>query len=108
MTARLPIAPPLVRDLGGMMHLAAQVVARGVRGPYTWLPEFVEQFRFIVRVCLFPLVLSAFALSFGPVGVQASGFFELFGTYDRMGSVYQLVVVRLFAPLVVGVILAGA
>uniref|UniRef100_UPI00356A19FF ABC transporter permease n=1 Tax=Paraconexibacter sp. TaxID=2949640 RepID=UPI00356A19FF len=47
-------------------------------------------------------------LSFGPVGVQASGFFELFGTYDRMGSVYQLVVVRLFAPLVVGVILAGA
>jgi len=100
--------PPVVREFGGMLHFAAVVVARGVRGPYTWLPEFVDQFRFTVRVCTFPLILSAFALSFGPVGVQASGFFELFGTFDRMGSVYQLVVVRLFAPLVVGVILAGA
>jgi phospholipid/cholesterol/gamma-HCH transport system permease protein len=105
---RTRVVPVFVRDIGGMLRLLALVVARAVRGPYTWLPEFVVQFRFTMRVCTFPLVLSAFALSFGPVGVQASGFFELFGTYDRMGSVYQLVVVRLFAPLVVGVILAGA
>lgn len=102
------VTPPVVRDLGGMLRFAARVAVLATRRPYTWLPEFVDQFRFVVRVCTFPLILSAFALSFGPVGVQATGFFELFGTFDRMGSVYQLVVVRLFAPLVVGVILAGA
>jgi phospholipid/cholesterol/gamma-HCH transport system permease protein len=61
-----------------------------------------------VRVCFFPLILSSFALAFGPMGVQGSGFFQLFGSFDRMGGLYELVEVRLFAPLVVGIIIAGA
>jgi phospholipid/cholesterol/gamma-HCH transport system permease protein len=91
-----------------MIHLALLVIARGVRAPYSWLPEFVSQFSFAVKVCFFPLVLSSFALSFGPLGVQASGFFQLFGSFDRMGGLYELAVVREFAPLVVGIIVAGA
>lgn len=83
-------------------------VRRGLRRPVDWGPEFAAQFTFTVRICFFPLCLSSFVLAFGPMGVQASGFFGLFGSYDRMGSLYELVVVREFAPLVVGIILAGA
>jgi phospholipid/cholesterol/gamma-HCH transport system permease protein len=105
---RAPLAPAFVRDLGGMVHLAGQTLVRGVRRPYSWSAEFLTQFRFVVRVCFFPMVLTAFALSFGPAGIQASNFFALFGALDRLGGAYELIVVRLFAPLVVGIILAGA
>lgn len=91
-----------------MVHLAFSALSRGLRGPYDWGPEFVAQFRFTVKVCFFPLILSSFALSFGPAGIQASNFFALFGALDRLGGAYELIVVRLFAPLVVGIILAGA
>ena len=91
-----------------MLHLAWMVVVRAVRRPFNWGPEFAEQFEFTIRICLVPLCISAFALAFGPLGVQASGFFGLFGSYDRMGSLYELVEVRELAPLVVGIILAGA
>jgi phospholipid/cholesterol/gamma-HCH transport system permease protein len=103
-----PLAPAFVRDLGGMVQLAATALVRGTRRPYSWSAEFVTQFRFVVRVCFFPMVLTAFALSFGPAGIQASNFFALFGALDRLGGAYELIVVRLFAPLVVGIILAGA
>jgi phospholipid/cholesterol/gamma-HCH transport system permease protein len=55
----------------------------------------------------FPLVLVAFALSFGPAGVQASDFFGLFGAFDRMGSAWQIAVTRLFAPMTTAIVLAG-
>lgn len=100
--------PGFVRELGGMVFLAYLVFLRGVRGPYTWAPEFVAQFRFTLRICFFPLILTSFALSFGPAGIQASNFFGLFGALDRLGGAYEFIVVRLFAPLVVGIILAGA
>lgn len=97
-----------MRDVGALCHFGWLVVSRAVRPPYSWGAEFVEQFVFTIKICFFPLVISAFALSFGPVGVQASGFFGVFGAYDRMGGIFELTVVRLFGPLVVGVILAGA
>lgn len=96
-----------VRELGAAGDFSYRV-ARALRPPYSWGPEFVTQFNFTLRVCFIPLLISAFALAFGPVGVQASGFFGLFGAFDRLGSIYQLTVVRLFGPLVVGIVLAGA
>src|SRR5260370_40586393 len=100
--------PGFVRELGGMVELIFLLIVRGVRAPYSWGAEFAEQFVFTLRLCLFPLLLSAFALSFGPMGVQASGFFQQFGDFDRLGSVYGLVEGREVAPLVVGVVPAGA
>lgn len=100
--------PPWLLEIGGMLHMVGVLAVRAVTPPYNWVPEFVEQFRFTIRICLLPLILSSFALSFGPVGVQASGFFGLFGSFDRMGGVYELTVVRWFSPIVVGIILAGA
>jgi phospholipid/cholesterol/gamma-HCH transport system permease protein len=100
--ARLP------RRVGAIVHFTGQIAARSVQRPFNWGPEFAEQFAFTIRICFFPLCISAFALAFGPLGVQASGFFGLFGSYDRMGSLYELVEVRELAPIVVGIILAGA
>jgi phospholipid/cholesterol/gamma-HCH transport system permease protein len=105
---RLPSWPGFVRELGGMVHLAAVSLERGARRPFPWAAEFVTQFRFTVKICFFPMILTAFALSFGPAGIQASNFFALFGALDRLGSAYELIVLRLFAPLVVGIVLAGA
>lgn len=100
--------PAWLLEIGGMCKFAL-VIARGaLRGPYTWGPEFVSRLAFTIRMCFAPLVLSTFALSFGPVGVQASGFFGVVGSFDRLGTIYQLTVVRLFGPLVVGVVVAGA
>lgn len=111
-TTAAPVAglnpPPFVREIGGMAHLAALTIGRGARRPFSWAPEFANQFRFTIRICFFPLILTAFALSFGPVGVQASDFFGLFGALDRLGTVYEITVIRLFAPMIVGIVLAGA
>jgi phospholipid/cholesterol/gamma-HCH transport system permease protein len=91
-----------------MAHLAFLAVTRAFRGPVTWGPEFVTQFRFALKISLFPLILTSFALSFGPAGVQASAFFGLFGAFDRLGSAYEIITVRLFAPLVTALVVAGA
>jgi phospholipid/cholesterol/gamma-HCH transport system permease protein len=103
-----PRWPGFITEIGGMVHLAGVALRRAVRPPYPWGAEFVSQFRFTVKICFFPMVLTAFALSFGPAGIQASNFFSLFGALDRLGSAYELIVLRLFAPMVVGIVLAGA
>lgn len=95
-------------EIGQLTHFTGRVLVRCTRDPTSWLPEFVEQFNFAARVCFLPLVLMSFALSFGPVGIQASDFFGLFGALDRLGGIYQLTTTREFAPLVTGFIAAGA
>jgi phospholipid/cholesterol/gamma-HCH transport system permease protein len=100
--------PAFVTQIGGMAHLAYLSATRGLRPPIIWGPEFVTQFRFALRISFFPLLLTSFALSFGPAGVQASAFFGLFGALDRLGSAYELITVRLFAPLVTALVVAGA
>jgi phospholipid/cholesterol/gamma-HCH transport system permease protein len=92
---------------GGMLQLAGRAFWRGFRPPYDYGPELVEQLRFALRISLFPLVLTAFALSFGPAGIQASNFLGLFGALDRLGGVYVIVVIREFAPLVTAIVVAG-
>src|SRR5581483_8250904 len=55
-----------------------------------------------------PMILTSFALAFGPAGIQATDLLKLFGALDRLGGAFELIVVREFAPLVVGIVLAGA
>jgi phospholipid/cholesterol/gamma-HCH transport system permease protein len=102
------VFPPWLRELGGMVHLAWLALRRGTRPPLIWLGDYVAQFRFTIQVCLFPMVLTSFALSFGPAGIQVTDLLGTLGALDRLGGAYELIVVRLFAPLVVGIILAGA
>ncbi len=91
-----------------MFHLAGQAVSRGLRPPYSYGPELISQLSFIVRVAWLPMMVTSFALSFGPAGVQASGFLGLFGALDRLGAAYELIVVRELAPMVAAIVLAGA
>jgi phospholipid/cholesterol/gamma-HCH transport system permease protein len=100
--------PRFVRELGGMLQLGGLAIARGFTSPFSWSAEFVTQLRFVIKICFIPMILTSFALSFGPAGIQASNFFALFGALDRLGSAYELIVLRLFAPLVVGIVLSGA
>lgn len=108
--AAVPGSGPVVRVLsetGGMCHLAAQTLVRGLRPPFSYGPEFATQLMFVIRICWLPLILTSFALSFGPAGVQASGFLSLLGALDRLGTLYVLIVLRVFAPLVTAIVLAG-
>lgn len=91
-----------------MVNLMYEALRCVARPPISWAPEFVTQFRFTIKICFFPLILMSFALSFGPAGIQASNFFGLFGALDRLGGAYVIIVVRMFAPLVSAIILAGA
>jgi phospholipid/cholesterol/gamma-HCH transport system permease protein len=97
----------VVLQVGAMTHLLVLSIARAVRRPQEYAPEFVSELRFALGIAWFPLALTSFALAFGPVGVQASGFLGLFGALDRMGSIYELAVVREFAPFVSAIVLAS-
>ncbi len=103
---RFGLPHPLM-ELGRMSIFAYRATVRGLRPPLTYGAEFLSEFRYLVVICFIPLLLVAFALSFGPAGVQASGFFGLFGAFDRMGALWQLVVTRFFGPLTAAVVIAG-
>jgi phospholipid/cholesterol/gamma-HCH transport system permease protein len=103
----LPAIPEVFVELGGMGHLLVVSLRRAATAPFSYGPELVAQFRFALALSFWPMVLMAFALSFGPAGIQASAFLGLFGALDRLGAAYELIVVREFAPLVTAIILAG-
>ena len=94
-------------DLGDMGILTGRTIVSAVRPPYTYGNEFVYQFLFVLRVCWFPMILASIAFAYGPSGVQAAGFLNLFGALDRLGGLFVLAVVREFAPLVCAIVMAG-
>jgi phospholipid/cholesterol/gamma-HCH transport system permease protein len=53
------------------------------------------------------MILASVAFAYGPSGVQAAGFLNLFGALDRLGGLFVLAVVREFAPLVCAIVMAG-
>src|SRR5947209_8459353 len=99
--------PAFISEIGGMFHLTVIALVRGLRPPFDYGAELVGQFRFAVKVCFAPLILTSFAFSFGPAGIQASDFLGLFGALDRLGAAYELIVVREFAPFVTAIVVAG-
>ena len=94
-------------DIGDMGILTGRTIVSAVRPPYTYGNEFVYQFLFALRVCWFPMILASVAFTYGPSGVQAAGFLNLFGALDRLGGLFILAVVREFAPLVCAIVMAG-
>ena len=99
--------PAFITEIGGMVWLAVAALVRMISPPFDYGPELLSQLRFAFKVCWFPLVLSSFALSFGPAGIQASDFLGLFGALDRLGAAYELIVVREFAPFITAIVIAG-
>jgi phospholipid/cholesterol/gamma-HCH transport system permease protein len=94
-------------DIGDMGILTGKTLVSAVRPPYSYGNEFVYQFLFALRVCWFPMILASVAFTYGPSGVQAAGFLNLFGALDRLGGLFILAVVREFAPLVCAIVMAG-
>jgi len=90
-----------------MVQLLGTAIYRAIRGPHTYAPEFVEQLRFGLRIAVVPLIITSFALSFGPAGIQAVNFLGLLGALDRLGGLYVIIVIRLFAPFVTAIVVAG-
>jgi phospholipid/cholesterol/gamma-HCH transport system permease protein len=104
--AYLPVKNAL-EQVGEVMVLTGKTTLSAIRPPYIYGTEFVLQFMFLLRLCWFPLLVSMVALSYGAPGLQAGGFFELFGSLDRLGGFFILAVIREFAPFVTAIILAG-
>jgi phospholipid/cholesterol/gamma-HCH transport system permease protein len=104
--AYLPVKNAL-EQVGEVMVLTGKTILSSVSPPFPYGTEFVQQFMFLLRLCWFPLLVSMVALSYGAPGLQAGGFFELFGSLDRLGGFFILAVIREFAPFVTAIILAG-
>ena len=71
--SRAPAAPDFVREIGGMVALPGRRAPLGDAALLAGRAEFVAQFRFTLKVCFFPLILTSFALSFGPAGRPGVG-----------------------------------
>ena len=96
-----------IAEVGAIAVLTRQTIVASLRPPFTYGHELVAQINFVIRTAWLPLVLTAFALAFGPAGVQAAGFYQLFGALDRLGGLFAVAVVREFGPLVCAIVIAG-
>jgi phospholipid/cholesterol/gamma-HCH transport system permease protein len=94
--------------IGAIAVLAGKTIVSAARPPYPYAREFVAQFLFALRVCWFPMIVASIGFTYGPAGIQAANFLGLVGALDRLGGLFVLTVVREFAPLVCGLVVAGA
>ena len=78
-------AKSFFEQVGAMMILTAKTLVSAVRPPYPYGEEFVDQFRFALQLCWFPLLVSTVAICFGAPGMQAADVLSLFGAWT--GSV---------------------
>jgi phospholipid/cholesterol/gamma-HCH transport system permease protein len=109
---RLRAIAPRLRDpfeeVGDLVILTGKTIASAVRPPYPYGGEFVSQFLFALKQCLFPLIITMACVAYAVPGLQAANFLTLFGALDRMGGLFMLAVVREFAPLICAIVVAGA
>jgi len=94
-------------ELGDIGALTVALVLAAVRPPYSYGREFVREYLLALRLCLGPLIIVSVALTYGPAGVQAANFLSLFGSLDRLGGLFVVIVIREFAPLVCAIVVAG-
>src|SRR3954447_17987919 len=90
-----------------MMILTGKTLLATVKPPYIYGGEFVQQFLFALRLCWFPLLISAVAFCYAAPCLHAAKFLVLFGAPDRLGGLFVLASIREFPPFVAAVVLAG-
>jgi phospholipid/cholesterol/gamma-HCH transport system permease protein len=96
-----------IETIGAMGVLTGKTMVSAVRPPYPYGAEFVAQFLFALRLSWFPMIVASICFTYGPSGIQAANFLNLFGAIDRLGGLFVLAVVREFAPLVCAIVMAG-
>jgi phospholipid/cholesterol/gamma-HCH transport system permease protein len=94
-------------EVGAMFDLTRKTLSAAVRPPFNYGPELIDQFLFALRLGWFPMILASVAFTYGPAGIQAASFLNLFGALDRLGGLFALTVIREFAPLVCAIVMAG-
>ena len=97
----------LLEEIGDMVILTGKTIVSALRPPFPYGGEFVSQFLFALKLCWFPLLVTTFVASYAAPGLQAANFLILFGALDRMGGFFVLAVIREFAPIFCGIIVAG-
>jgi phospholipid/cholesterol/gamma-HCH transport system permease protein len=97
-----------LEEVGDMMILTGKTLVSVVRPPYPYGGEFVSQFLFALKICWFPLLVSTVAFGYGAPGLQAANVLVLFGAIDRLGGFFVLASIRVFAPFVTAIVVAGA
>jgi phospholipid/cholesterol/gamma-HCH transport system permease protein len=96
-----------VNELAGTIQLAVRVVICWVTPSSSWWREAVEQAWILVKRCLLPTALSAFAFGYGAPGIQGGVISSLLGQPDRLGSIFSVASLREFVPWVTGMVVAG-
>jgi phospholipid/cholesterol/gamma-HCH transport system permease protein len=96
-----------LEEIGDMMLLTGRTVSSAIRPPHPYGGELVSQFLFSLRLCWFPLMISAFAFGYEAPGLQAENFLSIIGAPDRLGSFFVLAAVREAGPSIVAVIVVG-
>jgi phospholipid/cholesterol/gamma-HCH transport system permease protein len=96
-----------MEEVGDMVILTGKTLVSAVRPPYPYGGEFISQFLFALRLCWFPLLVSCVAFGYGAPGLQAANFLVLIGALDRLGGFFVLASIRIFAPFVTAITIAG-
>jgi phospholipid/cholesterol/gamma-HCH transport system permease protein len=96
-----------LEEVGDMMLLTGRTIASATRPPYPYGEELISQFLFALRLCWFPLLISAFVFGYEAPGLQAENFLSLIGAPDRLGSFFVLAAIRETGPFIAGVIVVG-
>ncbi|MEA2348114.1 MAG: phospholipid/cholesterol/gamma-HCH transport system permease protein [Thermoleophilaceae bacterium] len=96
-----------VQTVGAMGILTGKTLVSAITPPYSYGREFLAHFLFCIKVCWFPMMVASLGFIYGPAGVQAANFLNLFGAIDRLGGLFSLIVVREFAPFICAIVMAG-
>src|SRR5438128_8771902 len=97
----------LLEEIGDMMILTGRTIWSALRPPYPYGGELVSQFLFTLRLVWFPLLVTTVAINYGAPGLQAGDFLTLFGAVDRLGGFFVLASIRVIAPLITSIVIAG-
>jgi len=97
----------MLEEIGDMMLLTGRTIASALHPPYPYGEELVSQFLFTLRLCWFPLLISALVFGYEAPGLQGENFLTLFGAPDRVGAFFVVAAVRETGPFIDTVILVG-
>ena len=97
----------MLEEIGDIMLLTGRTIASALSPPFPYGEELVSQFLFTLRLCWFPLLISAFMFGYEAPGLQAENFYSLVGAPDRLGSFFVLAAVRETGPSIVAVFVVG-
>lgn len=96
-----------LRDLGGMLVLALQVVVVICTPPYSWVRPFLIECISVMRLAIWPMIFAIVVFCFGGPGVQSGSFFTEVGSPDRQPAGYIIGSIRDLAVFTVATYMAG-